>query len=195
MVFRKKDVRCLAILVIFLALAIQVPYLLSHYQPGVFLQIGSPNLSKRWKVWGIIEKNVVVEPGASFFTAWKLTVPDLEGWISVKVDSIFIKVLNGRSESGEGEVWLEYWLYSGCDSSDQPGSCGLSAKMASHVFYLKPDGLVSDLIDIQEAIKADGSIYILEIRNISKLTARFGSIEYLFVFCRANLPGGGSCIE
>ncbi len=108
--------------------------------------------------------------------------------LDTKVDSIFIKVLNGRTPSDsqqEGEVWLEYIVYLNCLRDDDPKSCDTSVTLPRHVLYLKPGGLSSDLIDISTLIQPTGVTYILEIRNLSGLTAVFESIEYLFIFCQA----------
>lgn len=173
-------------------MGVEVAHVMS--QNEALLVFTSRNLSKRWKVWGTMGKDVEIGPKGSFFAAWKLSISNLDGWTAVRVDSMSIKVLNGRSESGQGEVWLEYWLYTRCVDGNDTSSCEQSAKVTSHVFFLKPDGLVSDLIDISTLVRADESIYILEIRNTSKLTAMFGSIEYLVILCQGG-PQGLECIN
>jgi len=166
-------------------------YVISQ-QASDLVDVTSRNLSKRWKVWGTLERDVTIEPLGSVFMAWRLTVPTLEG-SQVRVESITVKILNGRSISGQDEVWLEYWLYTGCLSED-PASCDQSAKISSHIFYLKPDGIASSLVDIPGLVKADGSIYVFEIKNTSELTIFFGSVEYVFVFCQST-ASGGECVN
>jgi hypothetical protein len=161
-------------------------------QASDLVDVTSRNLSKRWKVWGTLARDVNIEPSGSVFMAWRLTVPTLEG-SQVRVESITVKILNGRSISGQDEVWLEYWLYTGCLTED-PASCDQSAKISSHIFYLKPDGIASSLVDIPGLVKADGSIYVFEIKNTSNLTIFFGSVEYVFVFCQST-ASGGECIN
>lgn len=174
-----------------LLVATGVTYVISQQAPHL-VDVTSKNLSKRWKVWGTLERDITIEPLGSVFMPWRLTVPSLEG-SQVRVESITVKILNGRSISGQDEVWLEYWLYTGCLSED-PASCDQSAKISSHIFYLKPDGIASSLVDIPGLVKADGSIYVFEIKNTSELTIFFGSVEYVFVFCQST-ASGGECIN
>lgn len=151
--------------------------------------------SLRYKSWGYIgsrssdsDYSIVVSAHSSFWATIRFA--DADACIfssqdcSNKVETFYLLMLNGRSDSGaEGVAWIEVWI--------TPGSCCSLKAGTAGPLLLKKDGLANFVIDLGSFVgRNTHQDYHLEIKNLGDISVRFSSIEYFVVECPSQSYSG-----